>query len=117
MASLGRTDIKYVAVKVGIAGPTDKREADILSRLATEGSRSTTDKTSGIPVVIDRFDLAGPNGSHPCFVTVPAMCSLRDLKEPPGKCQFQLDVAQSLSAQLAMAISHVHSQGIVHAGM
>jgi len=47
-------------------------------------------------------------------VTVPARCSLRDAKEASDWRLFQLDVARSLAAQLATAVSLVHSQGYAH---
>ncbi|KAM0322742.1 hypothetical protein ACHAQA_009333 [Verticillium albo-atrum] len=74
------------------------------------------DKLSLIPVVLDRFDLRRPNGTHPCLVTLPARCSLRDAKEASGNSLFQLDAARSLAAQLVMAVSLIHSQGYAHGG-
>ncbi|KAI3528618.1 SRPK2 bound unphosphorylated [Colletotrichum abscissum] len=105
----------YVAVKVGIAD-ADTREVDILSQLTTGvANRShAAHKASMIPTVIDRFSLDGPNGTHPCFVTVPARCNLMDAKEASDPRLFDLDVARSLAAQLAIAISLVHSQGYAH---
>ncbi|OHF03682.1 SRPK2 bound unphosphorylated [Colletotrichum orchidophilum] len=105
----------YVAIKVGTAD-ADRREVDILSQL-TKGvaaCSSAADKASMIPVAVDRFSLDGPNGTHPCFVTVPARCSLVDAKEASDSRLFQLEVARSLAAQLAMAVSLVHSQGYAH---
>ncbi|KPM35718.1 hypothetical protein AK830_g10846 [Neonectria ditissima] len=105
----------YVAIKVGTAD-ADSREADVMSQLTTRAATCShaMDKASMIPKVIDRFSLDGPNGTHPCFVTVPARCSLMDAKEASDPRLFQLDVARSLAAQLAMAVSLVHSQGYVH---
>ncbi|KAI1120838.1 kinase-like domain-containing protein [Nemania abortiva] len=108
---------KYVAIKVGTAD-ADSRETDILSKLAIGAASVTssppTDKESMILPVIDRFRIAGPNGTHPCFVTSPACCSLRDSKEASSWSLFQLDVARSLCAQVAMAICFIHSQGYAH---
>ncbi|KAI3332848.1 kinase-like domain-containing protein [Ustulina deusta] len=108
---------KYVAIKVGTAD-ADSREADILSNLAIAAAAVTgspaADKASMLPPAIDRFCIAGPNGTHPCFVTSPANCSLRDSKEASDWCLFQLDVARSLCAQLAMAVYFIHSEGYAH---
>ncbi|KAI1427203.1 kinase-like domain-containing protein [Xylaria sp. FL1777] len=108
---------KYVAVKVGTAD-ADSGEADILSKLAIRAAavtgRPVVDKVSIVPPAIDRFCIAGPNGAHPCFVTSPASCSLSDSKEISGLYLFQLDVARSLCAQLAMAICFIHSEGYAH---
>lgn len=109
---------KYVAVKVGTAD-ADRTEADILSQLTRNAASyciGSEDKPSLIPVVLRRFHLRGPNGTHPCLVTLPARCSLRDAKEASGSSLFQLDVARSLAAQLVMAVSLVHSQGYAHGG-
>ncbi|KAI0556270.1 kinase-like domain-containing protein [Xylaria curta] len=106
---------KYVAVKVGTAD-ADRGEADILSQLrkGVVASRRVEGVASMIPLALDRFDLEGPNGTHPCFVTFPARCSLRDAREASGPGLFQLDVARSLAAQLTMAVSLVHSQDYAH---
>merc|ERR1712000_478965 len=106
---------KYVAIKVGTAD-ADRREVEILSQLTTGVAtyKHVADKASMIPIVVDRFSLDGPNGTHPCFITVPARCSLMDAKGASDTRLFQLDVARSLAAQLAMAISLVHSQGYAH---
>jgi len=108
---------KYVAVKVCIAD-VDKREVDILSELsipATTDLRDKYNKTSTIPKILDRFNIEGPNGTHPCLVTLPARCSLRESKEASDNCrQFQLNVARSLAAQLTLAVSFVHSRGYAH---
>ncbi|KAK7430869.1 hypothetical protein QQZ08_002659 [Neonectria magnoliae] len=73
------------------------READILSQLTTgvAACNSADDKASMIPMAVDRFGLDGPNGTHPCFVTVPARCSLMDAKEASDSRLLQLDVARS----------------------
>lgn len=104
---------KYVAIKIGTAD-VDRTEFDILSQL-TEGA-GTEDDLSLIPVVLDHFDLSGPNGTHPCLVTIPAQCSLRDAKEASGSSLFQLDASRCLAAQLVMAVSLIHSRGYAHGG-
>ncbi|KAF7552157.1 hypothetical protein G7Z17_g4490 [Cylindrodendrum hubeiense] len=106
---------KYAAIKVGTAD-ADRREVDILSQLTTgvAASSHAADKASMIPMAIDCFSLDGPNGTHPCFVTVPARCSLMDAKEASDPRLLQLDVARSLAAQLVMAVALVHSQGYAH---
>ncbi|KFA51242.1 hypothetical protein S40293_05110 [Stachybotrys chartarum IBT 40293] len=107
----------YVAVKVG-AADADRTEIDVLSYLTESDARfkDSVDKPSPIPLVLDRFHLGGPSGTHPCLVTVPARCSLRNAREASGSYLFQLDVARSLAAQLVTAVSLVHSQGYAHGG-
>nr|POE67015.1 isoform 2 of srsf protein kinase 2 [Quercus suber] len=110
---------RYVAIKVGVANAhadANRLEIDILSQL-TKSAVSWDDlnrQSSLIPMVLDRFDLSGPNGTHPCFVTVPAQCSVLDAREASGSALFPLEVARSLGAQLTMAVSLVHSEGYAH---
>ncbi|KAM0278422.1 hypothetical protein ACHAQH_005177 [Verticillium albo-atrum] len=99
----------YVAVKVGTAD-AETKEQDILSQLTHETAHAKT----MIPVVLDRFEINGPNGTHPCLVTVPARCSLRASKEASKFRMFQLEVARALATQLLLAISCIHSQGYAH---
>ncbi|KAI0412431.1 kinase-like domain-containing protein [Xylaria grammica] len=108
---------KYVAVKVGISDTGIIREADILSQLGKRANAVSSrfdNRASMIRLPLDFFDLDGPNGTHPCIVTVLARCSLQDAKQAPGPGLFQLDVARSLAAQLTMAVSLIHSQGYAH---
>lgn len=101
----------YVAVKVCTAD-AETKELDILSQLTHETAHAKT----MIPVVLDRFEINGPNGTHPCLVTVPARCSLRTSKEASKFRMFQLEVASALATQLLLAISFIHSQGYAHGG-
>ncbi|TDZ53107.1 Serine/threonine-protein kinase SRPK [Colletotrichum trifolii] len=106
---------EYVAVKVGTAD-AESREADILSRITagTASRKPTADEVSMIPTVLDRFSLVGPNGTHACFATAPASCSLADAREASGSMIFQLNAARSLAAQLTVAVALVHSRGYAH---
>ncbi|KAM5357520.1 hypothetical protein ACJZ2D_016182 [Fusarium nematophilum] len=104
---------KYVAVKVGTADSVHK-EVDILTRLADPALQGEDRGRALIPPVLDRFTIQGPNGSHPCFVTTPARCSLADTKEASSSGVFQLQVARSLAAQLTVAVTHIHKLGYVH---
>ena len=64
---------KYVAVKVGTAD-ADRTEVNVLSQLthSAEGYNDSADKPSLLPVVLDHFEINGPNGTHQCLVTLPA---------------------------------------------
>lgn len=104
---------KYVAIKVGMASSNHK-EIGILSRLA--GDRGNSLGRALVPPVLDHFDVHGPNGTHPCFVTTPAMCSLVDTIGAGNYEPFQTNVARSLAAQLAIAVAYIHRKGFVHGG-
>lgn len=104
---------KYVAIKIGTADHSSK-EIDILSQLSAVAENTQPGRRL-IPLILDRFVLHGPNGIHPCSVTAPARCSLAEVLEP-GSGPFQLCVARSLAAQLAMAVAYIHHFGYVHGG-
>jgi serine/threonine protein kinase len=105
---------KYVAVKVCTADAI-QQEAHTLSRLREIALQKGAVGTNLVPAILDRFEVQGPNGIHSCFVTAPARCSLADMREGSAWC-FQLDIARSLAAQLALAIAYIHHQGLVHGG-
>lgn len=73
----------HVSIKVG-AADADKREADILSQISTGITAPSPETASTAPLALDCFTIDGPNGIHPCLVTVLARCSLRDAKEAPN---------------------------------
>ena len=101
----------YVAIKVG-TGDASPCEADILRRI-TEGTHSGNPGLSMIPKVRERFEIPGPNGHHRCYVTVPAQSSV----SAALFCRhFQVETARALAAQLVLAVSCLHFQGVVHGG-
>jgi serine/threonine protein kinase len=104
---------KYVAIKIGTSDHISK-EIDLLSQLSAV-AENTRPGRKLIPSILDRFVLHGPNGTHPCSVTAPARCSLAEVSEP-GSGPFQLCVARSLAAQLAVAVAYIHHLGYVHGG-
>ncbi|KAK1976348.1 kinase-like domain-containing protein [Colletotrichum cereale] len=103
---------KYVAIKVGAVDNSSK-EVDILSRFSACTVENVQLGGSLIPLILDCFNLDGPNGTHPCSVTAPARCNLAEVLEP-GSGPFQLRVARSLAAQLAIAVAYVYHLGYVH---
>lgn len=110
-----KTLSKYVAVKVGIAD-SGQKEVDILTRLSNPTLQDGNRGKELILPMLDRFSVYGPNGTHPCFVTAPARCSLANTKEASSSRLFQLPVARSVAAQLAIAVAYTHRRGLVHGG-
>jgi serine/threonine protein kinase len=102
----------YVAVKVGTADSND-REVDVLNYLNHSTPLDHPGRTM-IPSIKDRFVLHGPNGTHPCYVTTLAMCSVSSAKEGSYKRIFQAMTARSLIVQLLLAVEYIHSKGVVH---
>ncbi|KAG8406666.1 hypothetical protein J3458_021005 [Metarhizium acridum] len=108
----------YVALKVGIS---DSRlhETRTLRRLSDPKPRNASSlvASSGhdaIPPLLDEFTVRGPNGTHPCYATTPAQCSLSDAS---FHYLFRLEVARALSVKLVSAIAYMHSQGYIHGGL
>ncbi|KAG6174145.1 hypothetical protein E4U27_006595 [Claviceps purpurea] len=113
--ALDEKTTKYVAIKVGTTD-TSRSEIDIISQITQNAVMDNvrTDQKLLFPTVLDRFDIIGPNGAHPCLVTPPARCNLRDTKRAARSGFFQLDVARSFAAQLVKALSIVHEGGFAH---
>ncbi|KAK7407827.1 hypothetical protein QQX98_009998 [Neonectria punicea] len=103
----------YAAVKVG----TSEHEMDVLSHITDVVTESKPRGKALFPIVLDRFSLRGPNGTHRCLVTNPARCSLADAKDSSISCLFQLQVARALAAQLAIAVVQIHDLGYVHGSL
>lgn len=101
---------RFVAVKIGVANSL-RHEATILRALSTPPNGRCP---ASIPRLLDEFILKGPNGSHPCFVTPPALCNLR---QSSFSRLFRVDVARALAYELTLAVAFVHSQGFVHGGI
>lgn len=105
---------RYVAVKVCTAD-SNPLEFGVLSELSSsQRSLRTSPGRTMIPLVLDSFNIQGPNGTHACYVTIPARMSLSEAKDESYNRLFQLEVARALAAQLAIAVEYVHSQGFVH---
>ncbi|KAG6261700.1 hypothetical protein E4U48_007608 [Claviceps purpurea] len=105
---------KYVAIKVGTTDAS-RSEIDIVSQVTQSPAMTNLRPDQRLfPTVLDRFEIIGPNGTHPCLVTLPARCSLRDSQDAGSFHFFQLDVARSFAAQLVIALSIVHERGFAH---
>ncbi|PWY64779.1 kinase-like protein [Aspergillus sclerotioniger CBS 115572] len=99
----------YVAIKVS-AADSSAHEGEIL-RSITDNCPTTAQGRSMIPVVLNQFEIQGPNGHHRCYVTAPAQSSV----SAAMFCRrFQIETARVLAAQLVLAVSCLHFQGVVH---
>lgn len=98
--------MRYVALKIGVAD-CQTNEAYILSALA---------KCSHFPLLLDQFNVDGPNGTHKCLVVDPARCSLAACKEASWIRLFPLKTARVLCAQMAIAVYELHNKGYIHNG-
>ncbi|OAA34111.1 protein kinase domain-containing protein [Metarhizium rileyi] len=98
---------QFVAAKVGVAGSLPN-ESKVLRALGSPPSDVCPD---AIPQILNEFTINGPNGSHPCYITHPALCNLR---QSSFSRLFRIDVARALAYELTLAVAFVHSRGFVH---
>ena len=100
-----------VAIKVSIASATGSHgECDILWMLSSKTTAPSSRKTM-LPLILDEFDIKGPNGRHHCTVTLPARMSINDAKDASRCRLFQLSVARAITAQLINGVAWLHSLG------
>ncbi|CAM1510209.1 Fc.00g005440.m01.CDS01 [Cosmosporella sp. VM-42] len=107
----------YVAVKICSASSNnDLNEYKILKLLSTSSSLEHDEHLGKklFRLLLDDFEIVGPNGKHSCFVTAPAMMSLKDAMEASVNGFFQLSVARALVAQIVQATHYLHDKGVVH---
>ncbi|KAJ5106555.1 hypothetical protein N7456_003230 [Penicillium angulare] len=100
---------RYVALKVNISDHIP-RETDVLKSLAVTNSPPYCGRGL-LPIVLDEFEVQGPNGKHSCYTVLPAQCNLREIS---FSRLFSLEVARALSYELVLAVAYIHSQGYVH---
>ena len=94
---------------------TFEREAFYTLR---DGNPSRPGKKVVIPL-LDDFTLEGPNGHHQCFVLPVALNNVAIAKGSSVSCSsmFPAQVARSIAIQSLLALSYIHSCGIVHTGI
>ncbi|KAM5443391.1 hypothetical protein MferCBS31731_001712 [Microsporum ferrugineum] len=98
----------YVAIKVCTAD-APLQEVEILRTLTK--NQTNHPGLPILPVILDDFELQGPNGRHQCYVTRTARSSVAGAKY---SCCFEISVARALVAQLILAVDYIHSHGYVH---
>lgn len=106
---------RYVAVKVNIADSLP-RETQVLKALSSPSLPSLPMRPGHglVPVLLDEFNVQGPNGKHTCYTVTPAQCNLREIS---FSRLFSLRVARALSYGLTQAVAYTHSQGYIHGGL
>ena len=108
-----------VSVKVAVSetGRKQNSELDIFHALGNGDSEHPG--KSFVISLYDEFTLEGPNGSHQCFVFPVALNSVAIAKEASTieNTMFAAPVARSIVVQVLLALSYIHSCGVVHAGM
>ncbi|KAE8337293.1 hypothetical protein BDV24DRAFT_177805 [Aspergillus arachidicola] len=104
---------EFVAIKICTAD-SNPHEFDVLSNLSSPQLSGNSPGRSMVPLILDSFQIQGPNGTHTCYVTSPARMSLSDAKDGSYIRLFKLEVARVLAAQLAVAVEYIHTQGLAH---
>ena len=111
----------YVAIKVGVSDTRGVQRRIECEREIFHTLRNVNPTHPGkrfVVPLLDEFALEGPNGHHQCFVFPVALNSVAVAKEASvsDNSRFPAHVGRSIATQLLLALSYIHSCGIVHAG-
>ncbi|RAK80833.1 kinase-like protein [Aspergillus fijiensis CBS 313.89] len=105
---------RYVALKVNATDSLSSETAVLKALSASLPPSAAVHPGRGlVPVLLDEFEVQGPNGNHTCYTVTPARCNLREIS---FSRLFPLDVARALAYGLTLAVAYTHSQGYVHGG-
>ncbi|KAJ0425961.1 kinase-like protein [Aspergillus carlsbadensis] len=105
-----RERASYVALKVSTAN-SPSEESDILRGVSRVSGVAYSAGRDMVPLTYDDFDIPSPNGSHKCYVTSPARCSVAAAK---FASLFSIEAARALAGQLVLAVAYIHAQGVFH---
>ncbi|KAL7650970.1 hypothetical protein ACMYSQ_010724 [Aspergillus niger] len=101
----------YVAVKVSTEDAST-HEANIL-RMLKDCCLAHTNGRPLIPVILEGFEIEGPNGHHQCNITASTKSSV---SAALFYCYSHIETAHVLTAKLALAVAYFHAQGYIHGG-
>ena len=110
---------EYVCVKVAVSETGRRQNSELeIFHVLRDGNSEHPGKRF-VTSLYDEFSIEGPNGSHQCFVFPVALNSVAIAKQasPRDDFMFVAPVARSIVVQVLLALSYIHSCGIVHAGM
>ncbi|GLB39473.1 putative protein kinase [Lyophyllum shimeji] len=106
-------EMRFVALKIIIAAASgESRETQILRHLsagnpAHPGRRYVT-------ILLDSFEIQGPNGSHRCLVTEVAGSSVGTVRYEADGNKLPVPVARKIASQFLQGLQYLHSCGVVH---
>lgn len=111
---------RYVSVKIAtseISGAQKSNERKIYHALRIGNPQHPGKRF--VRSLLNDFIHEGPNGRHQCFVFPVALDSVAIAKRAStnGSYMFPPQAARSIVMQSLLALSYIHSCGIVHAGM
>lgn len=114
---------RYVSVKVTVSDPDcpeqpRKRDENVIFQALRNGDPRHPGRRFVIHL-LDEFAVDGPNGRHQCFVFPVALNSVYMAKQASVSDNFLFppQVARSIATQALLALSYIHSCGIIHGGM
>lgn len=110
---------RYVSIKV-IVSECDPAEQPRYENIILEALRNGDPSHPGRKFVIDLLDdfiVDGPNGHHQCLVFPVALSSVVKPAGDSDHFLFPPQVARSIATQALLALSYIHSCGIIHGGM
>lgn len=113
---------QYVALKVISADASAScSELGIYQLLESGLHSSDTSGCDYLALLLDHFEISGPNGRHVCLVSRVGGPSIASLSVSPGEIagtrRLKGSIARDISRQTVQAMSCLHSVGIVHGGM
>jgi len=104
---------RFVALKIVIASASDTNpETRVLrhltsANLAHEGRRF-------VAVLLDSFEIRGPNGSHRCLVTEVAGPSVGSVRYETAGNKLPVPIARKVASQCVQGLAYLHSCDVVH---
>ncbi|KAF2860253.1 hypothetical protein K470DRAFT_194830, partial [Piedraia hortae CBS 480.64] len=103
--------LRCVAIKIFKASARPNRETGIMRILAA--NRTKHPGLAHIPVLLDEFELVGPNGTDPCIVTdIYGGRVVPDSSD--SSAEYTASTASRLQKQVLQAVDCLHQHGIVH---
>ena len=106
---------RHVAIKILTSELLhDDHEIQIFDRLS-KGQASHPGKKH-IVQLLDHFEHAGPNGTHPCLVLEALGPSVVSEAESFSSNRLPGNIAWEASRQTVQALAYIHANGIAHGG-
>lgn len=106
---------RYVSLKI-LKALLSKLSSEVMIRgLLREGNQHHPGRSHVLPL-LDEFHCDGPNGRHQCLVSDLTGPTVPQVREATESETLSIETAQSITAQLALGLTYIHSCGVVHGG-